>query len=711
MATLYLDFETPISATASLSRMTLHQYLTWVRSQGGILGLAWAVDEDEVQWQDGMPPAPLMAELAGFASDPTNVIVAHNAAFDSRVITDLLGIEIRAAVRCSLELAYAAWPNQPGALRHGTQADDRDPHGYSLASLAQTLALGMLKLDCNLLTPNMPQLAAYCIRDVELCRAIYRRAVARLSPQEIRISELANQVRELKLDVNLDRVNEAIAEFDATVASARDEAVAVLGASASGVFGTEVGGRVRSVKAQKLRRLLLVELGFDTPTTSYKKLNPAKLSAAPQAAALLKATGEANKGLSHRRRVGVFAGVDKVHCELGYARAHTFRYSSPSVGKGLNLHNIPKRNKRLAKAIRSMYAFPDGHVAVRADLSNVEYRGTGLLAGCAHTTRLFTADIMADPYAAFWFAATGQRISKKDAARQIAKAAVLGLSFLMGLGTWTSELMKALADPSMGLTLQNFTDIADAQNWVSDRYARGIATKLNAPDAVVRVAQGTHRAFHGVHPEILRLAQWLEAAVTDCSRSLSPQNTIDDAYDMPGAPDRNMIDLIWEDSPDLERSVRVRVGGWHQPTVTWRDVGTRFVSEYGTGMCLSSRQAGSKGYRPLTKNILIENTAQAWARNGLVKGKLLLDQKGYPYILSVHDEAMLIVPNTREDILRARDDLLEVYGPGNRLGYDWACVINPDEINVSRTLFEHDMGLDWWDRLRKGDETLLENLP
>jgi hypothetical protein len=717
MATLFFDCETPMTKLNSLSRMTLHQYFEFVRNRGGILGFAWAIDDDAVNWNTGLPSSGWLEEVANFLADPSNIFVAHNAAFDCRVLTDLLGLPQPARVRCSLELAYAAWPNQPGAIRTaGT--DDRDPHAYSLASLAQTLALGQRKLDCDLETPDPAQLAAYCKQDVTLCRMIYQRAIARLTPEEIRVSELANQVREIKFDVALDKVNAALVSLDGAVANAALAAIDSLGDTVSGqiqaheMFGVDKAvNRVRSVKVKKVKQLLLSELGFDTTTISYKKLNPSKLAASPKAATLLKATTEANKSLSHRRRVGTFAGITQVHAELGYARAHTFRYSSPSVGKGLNLHNIPKRNKVLAKAIRSMFSLPEGFVWVRADLSNVEYRGAGFLAQSAHVLRLFSSNGLADPYVAFWEAATGQAITKKDPARQVAKAAVLGLSYLMGLMTWMNELMKALADPEMKLTLDAFQQIADSQGWFLDTYGRGAMTKTNCPEAVARVAQGTHRAFHTVHPELRELAQWLECVVTDCARALDPAYVIDMAYQQPGAPDRRMVDLQWEDTPDLERSVRVRVGDWTQPTVTWRDVGVRFVSDYGTGMCLSSRQSGSKGYRPLTKNILIENLVQAWARNALVKGKLELDRRGYPYILSVHDELLLAVPADRDSVLRARNDLLEVFGPHNQLGYEWACTINPDEINVSKTLFEQELGVAWWERLRTGDVTTLQEIP
>jgi hypothetical protein len=110
----------------------------------------------------------------------------------------------------------------------------------------------------------------------------------------------------------------------------------------------------------------------------------------------------------------------------------------------------------------------------------------------------------------------------------------------------------------------------------------------------------------------------------------------------------------------------------------------------------------SKGYRPLTKNVIIENVTQSAARNALCAGQLQLRDEGYHYQLSVHDEVLLVVPRRAEDVRRAREALLRVFGPGNSLGYEWAVVIDPSEINVSQSLYEEETD---WNNLN------LENLP
>jgi hypothetical protein len=90
---------------------------------------------------------------------------------------------------------------------------------------------------------------------------------------------------------------------------------------------------------------------------------------------------------------------------------------------------------------------------------------------------------------------------------------------------------------------------------------------------------------------------------------------------------------------------------------------------------------------------------------------------------------MLIVPKTREWVLKARADFLDVLGPGKLPGWEWSVLVNPDEITVTRTMWEVEPGQllppigekngkpvypknqVWWDRLQAGEESLLENLP
>jgi hypothetical protein len=134
--------------------------------------------------------------------------------------------------------------------------------------------------------------------------------------------------------------------------------------------------------------------------------------------------------------------------------------------------------------------------------------------------------------------------------------------------------------------------------------------------------------------------------------------------------------------------------------------------------------SGHKGYRAFKPTLAIENVVQSAARNGTCAGKLLLEDR-YPYIMSVHDEVMLIVPNTPDEVLGARNALIDVFGPGRLPGWDWSVVLDPSDINVSSSLYEVGVGnllpptpdgkprpsSEWWEQLAAGNHSLLENLP
>jgi hypothetical protein len=701
---LFLDFECEYDSVRTIKKMTLRQYL----AAAPVIGCAVAEDDEAPVWfsADSTDWPGFVEELARRAADPSTVFVAHNAAFDIRVQRfgwtrkyGPISVPQPHRVHCSLEMSMAAFPCQPG--------------GYALASLARTLNLGMEKLKMPWHGAPQADWDRYCCGDVELCRRVYRMSYPRLHADEVRVAELANAARELYFEVSDTAVSAAMTDFSTVAGESVAAAVATLGEGGEQAYGFD-GEVVRSVKPQTLKKMLVESLGFSTQSISFKKINPEKLRQAPDAAKVLKDTERANKALSHKRRVRVFSNVETVDAELGYYRAHTGRFSSPSVGKGLNLHNIPKRDKRLAKVIRTMFRLPDGLVAVRGDLANVEYRGECWLTDCEHGFRLFDANPFADPYLGFGNNATGRTFTRADAIRQAFKAAVLGYGYLMGLPRAIEEMLKTLADPANGVSEADLAAVVAAQGWLPPKkpFFTAAVTKTRAPLTVATAVYHLRDRFHAIHPEFKRLAIWLERLANMSLGTLEPQRLLDEMYTVVGAPDPNKILVTWDTSfgPDV-KTLRVRCGSWGAPTITWRDL-QMAVTPNG-GACLHAMHE-KKGLRPLTANLLIENVVQSWARNALCAGQLELERRGFPYQLSVHDEIMLIVPQEPKAILAAKQALVDVFGPGNKLGYDWAVLIDPKEINVSKTLYEIDMNKlmpEWWEKLAAGDPKTLEVLP
>lgn len=705
-----IDFETyRDDEEVSLSKMTLRNYL----KRAPVIGVAFQEDDAKAVWLPATDPAFMewIEDMRKLVEDPEWVVQGHNGAgFDARVLRfgrctidgTPFGLPWPTRVHDSMELAMAAWPCQPG--------------GYGLKNLSTFLHLPP-KLELTDAETGKITWDEYCTRDCSNSWEIYSRALKRVSPEELFTSELANRVRGMHFEVSAEQVRKSFDDFQ----NVTNEAVRsvfehtdhdgnlTLGDDAAQVFGFD-GDEVKSVKAQALKRVLLERLGFDTHTTSLKKINPTKLAHAPEVQQILAATRQAGRGLFYRRRARDLAGVAELDMELGYARAtNTLRYSSPTSGRGANLHNLAKRDLTVAKPLRQMLTLPDDMCFVRADASNVEYRIEGLLTGCQYVADLFARDINADPYAAFAFQAFNIKVEKKGATaplRQLAKNAVLGLGYKMGLVRWMEEMNKTLADPTAGVTLADVARICTDKKWgpPTKAYVKGAMTRTNSPWEIAAVALETREAFHRAHHEFFTCAKWLERTVSKAAGAVDPERILDSCYTLDGAPDRNLIDLTID--PELEYpSVRVRLLGWSMPTVTWRHLSVAHPGVDGLGAVTAN-----KGPRRVYQSIFIENITQSAARCAMVKAKLELEKRGWPVIMSVHDEIMLIVPKDRETVLKARDDLADVMGP--RLGYKWSFYAKKADISISQSMYEdEDDSKKRWPLIEAGDEKMFLQLP
>ena len=653
-------------------------------------------DPSHEDWDD------VCAWVVGLADDPDVCFVSHNSAFDTRVCRHILGSSQPQRDHCTLELSKAAYPSQAG--------------GHSLQNLGTVLPGMPAKIAIDLLpgrhTPK--ELELYCLTDVDMCARVHELALNRLPGCELLIHEMTTKARELYFEVDPAKVESALIAFTAAAENHAAEVAALFeGSEAHDSFGWEEDGSVRSVKPHALKDLLREECGFVTDTISKKKLNAGDLERNPRAAEVINAAALANKHLSHKRRVVHFLEVTLVDVAFMYYAGHTGRWSGRGTGKGVNIHNLPKHNKLIAQPLRSMYRLPAHLCFVRVDLANVEYRCECWATENEHATRIFLADTLADPYAAFWHGGTGQKITKADPIRQVAKAAVLGLGFLMGVRRWMSELLNSLADPVFNISLADLEDICKKQGWrkSKDKWILQHAKKIHAPWAVASVAEHTHRIFHEVHPEFARLADWLVKCAEAASRALHPQAAIDKLYRRRGAPDIERIRVEFDDSRPGERGLRVSCGNW-TPTIYWRDLAVRRLKRFDKfEMCLSMMREGHKAYRAVTRQILIENVMQSLARNAMCETMLQLKDRGYEHILSVHDELLLAVPRNPESVCKARDDLLDILAPGNGgAGYGWAITVDAEEIECSQSWWAEPQSAEWWAALSTHPE-LLESLP
>ncbi len=70
-----------------------------------------------------------------------------------------------------------------------------------------------------------------------------------------------------------------------------------------------------------------------------------------------------------------------------------------------------------------------------------------------------------------------------------------------------------------------------------------------------------------------------------------------------------------------------------------------------------------------------------------------METRGYGDIMLLHDDVGPIIERKEDIVRQCRADMLEIFGPGNNLGYGWAVCIDPSEITVSESL--HEEHTDW----------------
>lgn len=721
---VFFDVETFMTPLISLKHMTLRQYL----ASTYMLSMAVAIGRDEpiyFKTPNGFPVGQFacMPQLfMDLAQDPRYVFVAHNAAFDIRVLRFLWKVPQPKNVWCTMEGAMGAWPELPG--------------GYSLKNIPERLQFpgDIRKMEVDLLKITPGELEKYNILDVKVTQEIFYRQTAMIPGLEQEVALRTHQQRRFYFEVDQEKLNHLVEHLSKEAGyAAKNAEQYVTDENIRDIFNTDEGP-LRSVRSRRLLGIIQ-EMGADFTSTSLKKISPIKLVQHPQVAALLLETSRAAKMLSHMRRSKVFTGVNQVDVELGYMRAHTGRFSSPSVGKGLNLHNIPKHDASIAKPVREIFKLPAHLCFVRADLANVEYRIEGKLTGCRTVIDMFEPDrggnIFNDPYCMAWKSMTKQVITKKSPIRQVAKAAVLGLGFCMGGTGYAKTLLTALADKKSGVTEDVLRQIAIELQWTEPKGDRTkkIIQDLGCSSMVALAAFHIHKSFNEAHPEFSMTADWLVKAVNAVASALSrddAQASIDTLYDATTAPDRDMIDLIIDPDVASEKSIRVKCGPWVH-TVCWRRPKMRPTNfSHGPTDLKLTIIKSTKQFKPFTRQLAIENVTQAAARNALCWGIGELDKIGYSDIIHIHDEALMIVERKREPILAARDAMIKIFGPGSAHPMGWATLIKPSEISVTESMWESEdditppfkddktgkmKGGDRWGKIERNDPGCLENLP
>lgn len=608
--TYVIDFETRWSSKDyTLSKMTTEEYIRdprftafgmCIKEYGDGLPATWVSGKDIPRWV-----ASIDWEKAA--------VLAHNAQFDVAILSWVYGVQ-PAFIFDSLSMARALRGVEAGnSLAKLAEEFELPPKGRAVHS---TDGLAQLTFEVE------SELADYCRHDTYLCEEVFKRLIMGYPMKELRLIDLTlkmftNPVLQLDQDMLEEAINEEKEK--------RESLLARLGVT-DGVLASN-----------DQFADLLVSLGCEPPVKKSKTtgkdtyalakndaLFQALLYSEREEIALLCEARLKVKSTLERTRAQRFLEIAKrgtLPVPLNYYGAHTGRWAA-SKGSGINMQNM-KRGSFLRKSIFA----PEGYTLVVCDLSQIEPRVLAWLSGYESVLEMFRSG--EDVYATFgaeMFNIPGMTKESHPDLRQSAKSALLGAGYNLGWTSFAAQLLTGfLGAPPM-------------------RYDKRVAKLL------------------GVNPA--KVQQFLEWDVNLEKMASIPHTCTQDELLIHCLAAKEIIDKYRSASQPVVDYWAMCQDLIHQSIAGGREYTHKCVTfkkgEVVLPSGLSLRYPALKGvadakgrmqwsygehHKKLYGGKLTENIVQSVARCVMTDGMLRI-QKRYPCVLTVHDEVVVLVPES-----------------------------------------------------------------
>lgn len=360
MKILTIDFESYYSTEYSLTRMTTEEYVRGAEFE--VIGVSVQEDDGEPVWFSGS-----MTQTEKFLRQydwENSLALAHNAAFDSAILTWLFDIHPK------------GWLDtlSMGRALHGTEV------GGSLKVLAQHYNIGVKGTEvddakgfhrADFKPEHLASYGEYCKNDVAITYRLFREMAHEFPPVELRLIDLTIRMYSepsLELDVQV------LADH---IKSVQERKQALLG-------DRDKDTLMSNPKLADLLRLLGVTPPMKTSAATGKETYAFAKSDEEFKALLehedprVQAIVAARLGVKstlEETRTERFIGIakrGKLPVPLRYYAAHTGRWGGDDK---LNLQNLP-RSSPLKRAIRA----PEGYMMIDSDSSQIEARTLAWLA-------------------------------------------------------------------------------------------------------------------------------------------------------------------------------------------------------------------------------------------------------------------------------------------------------------------------------------------
>jgi DNA polymerase bacteriophage-type len=440
MSLVTLDFETYFDTKFSLTKLSTMEYVKHPRFK--VHGVGIKIDNDETQWYGADETQAALEEIDW--SDST--LLAHNTSFDGYILTRYYSL-IPRYYTDTAAISRALHPGQSASLKDcAIREFPKDSTKRKGDELIKTK--GVHDLD-----PELEDiLAGYCIQDVELTYALYKKMASLMPMDELDLIDMTCRMFcEPKFIVNLEAL---IAFRDETIA--RSEALIKAGGIAPKVLASN-----------KMFPALIEELGIVVPT----KVSPSTGKNIPALGKNDKAFTQMQKMYPEHQhiwdaRAAVKSRINETRAQrfidathndgtisvpLRYYAAHTGRFGGTEK---INMQNMPRRSP-----LRLALGAPVGKLVYVADLSNIEARVLAWLAGEEELLEQFRSG--ADVYCNFGQQIYSREINKNDhpTERFVAKTAVLGLGYGMGATKFQNTLEAGAMGPAMKFSFTEALDV------------------------------------------------------------------------------------------------------------------------------------------------------------------------------------------------------------------------------------------------------------
>ena len=425
MDLITIDFETYYDKEFSLSKMTTEEYIRDPRFE--VIGVGVKVNNNETEWASGTKEQT-KAFLQTF-NWAEAMLLGHNVMFDGAIANWIFDVTPRAYTD-TLCIARAVDGVEVSASLHALA----ERYALGTKGTAVSDALGKRREDFS--EEELSRYGDYCINDVELTYALFKKIGKGFPRQELKLIDLTLRMFvDPVLDLDLGLLEQHLIET-------RDHKDKLLGDA--GVDKKDLMSNPKFAKLLEGFGVIpptKISLTTDKETFAFAKSDEdfiALTNHENPSVQTLVAARLGNKSTLEETRTQRFIDISKrglLPVPVKYYAAHTGRWGGDDK---INLQNLPSRGTHGKKLKRSIIPPPE-HSLIEADSAQIEARILAWLAGQENLIDAFANN--EDVYVKM-----AARIYGKDEAdvtkeeRFVGKTTILGAGYGMGAVKFKDQL-------------------------------------------------------------------------------------------------------------------------------------------------------------------------------------------------------------------------------------------------------------------------------